>query len=118
MPKTFTLSDQILRKRNWTKSEMSQDQKLRLRNRPCAGYTRREFLRIASAAPLAFAHARAVQAASLGFKPAAFDATHNSVQIWLKGVGAGRVRVDFTSEANATEMSSGPSADLTSNTDF
>ena len=97
---------------------MSRDQNPRSRNRPSEGYTRREFLRIASAAPLALAHARAVQAASLGFKPAAFDATHNSVQIWLKGEGAGRVRVDFTSEANATEMSSGPSADLTSNTDF
>ena len=53
-------------------------------------YTRRQFLRLATAAPLALADLRqANAAASLAFSPAAFDATHDSVLIWVRGDGRG-----------------------------
>jgi alkaline phosphatase D len=83
------------------------------------GYTRRQFLRIATAAPLALADLRQANAAfSLAFKPAAFDATHDSVLIWVRGNGATRVRVDFGSDAPSTQLNAGPIAVLAKDTDY
>jgi alkaline phosphatase D len=83
------------------------------------GCTRRQFLRLATAAPLALADLRQANAAfSLAFKPAAFDATHDSVLIWVRGDGAARVRVDFGSDAPSAQLAAGPSAVLAKDTDY
>jgi alkaline phosphatase D len=81
-------------------------------------YTRRQFLRLATAAPLVLADLRQANAASLAFKPAAFDATHDSVLIWVRGDGAARVRVDFGSDATSAQLTAGPSAVLAKDTDY
>ena len=82
-------------------------------------YTRRQFLRIATAAPLALADLRqANAAASLAFKPAAFDATHDSVLIWVRGDGPARVRVDFGSDATSIQLAAGPSVTLAKDADY
>jgi alkaline phosphatase D len=82
-------------------------------------YTRRQFLRLATAAPLALAHLRQAQAApSLAFAPAAFDATHDSVLIWLRGNGAARVRVDFGTDTTSAQLAAGPIAVLAKETDY
>ncbi|MGH7769357.1 MAG: alkaline phosphatase D family protein [Candidatus Binatia bacterium] len=79
--------------------------------------TRRQFLRLAGAASLALTHTRPAAAASLAFKPAAFDATQDSVLIWARGDGAARIRVDF-GEEGASQLTAGPVADLTRDTDY
>jgi alkaline phosphatase D len=82
-------------------------------------YTRRQFLRVATATPLVLAGLRPANAAvSLAFKPAAFDATHDSVLIWVRGDGAARVRVDFGSDATSAQLAAGPSAVLAKDTDY
>jgi hypothetical protein len=71
-------------------------------------FTRRQFLRLATAAPLALANTRQADAASsLAFLPAAFDATHDSALIWVCGDGAARVRVDFGNDADSTRLAIG-----------
>lgn len=80
--------------------------------------TRRQFLKLAGAASLALAHTRPSHAAvSLAFKPAAFDATQDSVLIWARGDGAARVRADF-GEEGATQLTAGPVADLSRDADY
>jgi alkaline phosphatase D len=82
-------------------------------------YNRRQFLRLATAAPLALADLRQANAASsLAFAPAAFDATHDSVLIWVRGDGAARVRVDFGSDGTSARLAAGPSAFLAKETDY
>jgi len=82
-------------------------------------FTRRRFLRLAATAPLALANLRQANAApALAFNPAAFDATHDSVLIWVRGDGAARVRVDFGSDATSTQLTAGPSVALTKETDY
>jgi len=84
-----------------------------------AGYTRRQFLQLASATPFVLANIReANAAASLAFAPAAFDATHDSVLIWVRGDGAARVRVDFGNDAAPNQLTPGPTVALASDTDF
>jgi alkaline phosphatase D len=81
--------------------------------------TRRQFLRLATASPLALANIRQAHAApSLAFLPAAFDATQDSVLIWVGGDEAGRVRVDFGNEAAPTHFTTGPSVTLTKETGY
>ncbi|HEY3305545.1 MAG TPA: alkaline phosphatase D family protein [Candidatus Binatia bacterium] len=81
--------------------------------------TRRQFLKLAGAASLALAHTHRADAAaaSLAFSPAAFDATQDSVLIWARGDGGARIRVDF-GEEGASQLTAGPVADLTSDTDY
>jgi alkaline phosphatase D len=82
-------------------------------------YSRRQFLRLATAAPLALTDLRQANAApSLAFSPAAFDATHDSVLIWVHGDGAARVRVDFGSDAPSAQLAPGPSAVFAKNADY
>jgi alkaline phosphatase D len=82
-------------------------------------YTRRQFLRLATAASLALADLRQASAASsLAFKPAAFDATHDSVLIWVRGVGPSRVRIDYGSDASPAQLTTGPTAVLARDTDY
>jgi alkaline phosphatase D len=82
-------------------------------------YTRRQFLRLATATPLALADLRQANAAfSLAFKPAAFDATHDSVLIWLRGDGPARVRVEFGSDATSTKFTAGPTVVLAKDMDY
>ena len=88
-------------------------------SRDILGYTRRQFLQLAAATPLALTTLSRVEAASsLAFSPAAFDATHDSVLIWLRGDGAQRVRVDFRNEATGGEFTAGPSTTLSSDADW
>jgi alkaline phosphatase D len=82
-------------------------------------YTRRQFLRLATVAPLVLAGPRQSQAtSSLAFSPAAFDATHDSVLIWVRGNGAARVRADFGNDAPFVQLVAGPSAALSKDTDY
>jgi alkaline phosphatase D len=84
-----------------------------------SAYSRRQFLRVASATPLVLAGLRRANAAvSLAFSPAAFDATHDSVLIWVRGDGTARVRVDFASDAPSAQLGAGPSAVLAKETDY
>jgi phosphodiesterase/alkaline phosphatase D-like protein len=87
--------------------------------------TRRQFLRLATAAPLALANVQscanqrlAHAVPSLAFLPAAFDATHDSVLIWVRGDGAARIRVDFGNDAAPTQLTTGPFVALTKETDY
>ncbi|HXK28128.1 MAG TPA: alkaline phosphatase D family protein [Candidatus Binatia bacterium] len=81
--------------------------------------SRRQFLRLATAAPLALANVRLAHAVpSLAFLPAAFDATHDSVLIWVRGDEAARVRVDFGNDAAPAQLTTGPSVALTKDTDY
>jgi alkaline phosphatase D len=83
------------------------------------GYTRRKFLRLVTAVPLALAYPRRADAAfSLASAPAAFDATHDSVMIWVRGDGAAHVRVDFGSDAISAQFATGPSAVLVKDSDY
>ena len=80
---------------------------------------RRRFLRLAAGAPLALASLRPAHAGpSLAFLPAAFDATHDSVLIWVGGGEPARVRVDFAIEAAPTQFTTGPSVTLTRETGY
>jgi alkaline phosphatase D len=82
-------------------------------------YTRRQFLRVATGTPLVLAGLHPADAAvSLAFSPAAFDATHDSVLIWVRGDGAARVRVDFGRDATSAQLAAGPSAVLAKDTDY
>jgi alkaline phosphatase D len=82
-------------------------------------HSRRQFLRLATAAPLVLADLRQSQAASsLAFSPAAFDATHDSVLIWVRGNGAARVGVDFGSDPPAAHLTAGPSVVLAKETQY
>ena len=82
-------------------------------------YSRRQFLRVATATPLVLAESwRANAAVSLAFLPAAFDATHDSVLIWVRGQSAARVRVDFGNDAMPANLVAGPSAVLGKETDY
>jgi alkaline phosphatase D len=82
-------------------------------------YSRRQFLRVATATPLVLADLRHANAAvSLAVSPAAFDATHDSVLIWVRGEGTARVRVDFASDAPSAQLAAGPSAVLAKETDY
>jgi alkaline phosphatase D len=82
-------------------------------------YSRRQFLQLATAAPLALADLHGAEAAaSLAFSPAVFDATHDSVLIWVRGDGAARVRVDFASDAPSAQLAAGPSVVLARDTDY
>jgi alkaline phosphatase D len=82
-------------------------------------HSRRQFLRLATAAPFVLADLRQSQAASsLAFSPAAFDATHDSVLVWVRGDGIARVRVDFGTDAPATQLAAGPSVVLAKETDY
>ncbi len=88
-------------------------------SRISTAYTRRQFLRLATAAPLALADLpQAKAASSLVFAPAAFDATHDSVLIWVRGDGAARVRVDFGSDGTSAQLAAGPSAVLAKDADY
>ena len=83
------------------------------------GYTRRQFLRLATAVPLSLADLRQAEAAaSLAFSPAAFDAAHDSVLIWVRGDGPARVRVDFGGDATSARFAAGPSTVLAKGTDY
>lgn len=79
------------------------------RNYP-ARIDRRDFLRAAGSIPLALAVTNAA-ADSLASTPAAFDATHDSVLIWVRGGSEGRVRIDYGKDAGA--LTPGPVATLT-----
>jgi len=94
---------------------------MKLRRATCfpPGYTRRQFLQLATATPFALANIREANAASsLAFAPAAFDAIDDSVLIWVRGDGAARVRVDFGNDAGSTQLTTGPSVALTKDTDY
>jgi alkaline phosphatase D len=83
------------------------------------GYTRRQFLKLAAAAPLAAAAAvKADAAAAAALFPAAFDATHDSVLIWVRSGGAARVRVEYASGASSNDPVSGLPVALSRETDF
>ena len=89
------------------------------KNGGASGYSRRQFLRLASAAPLALAHmSHAGAASSIGIRSGAFDATHDSVLIWLKGEEAITARVDYGIEGDSTQIIRGPSATLAPDTDY
>jgi alkaline phosphatase D len=80
--------------------------------------TRRQFLKIVGATSLALHQTSgAAAAASLVFRPAAFDATQDSVLIWARGDGAGRIRVDFGEEGSA-QLTAGPIVDLSRDADY
>jgi len=84
-----------------------------------SGYSRRQFLRLASAAPLALAHmGHAEAAAAPGIRPAASDATHDSVLIWLKGEERITARVDYGIDGDTTQLRRGPSVTLTRDDDY
>jgi alkaline phosphatase D len=83
------------------------------------GYTRRQFLRLLALTPVALAGVRRANAAfALRFSPAAFDATQNSVLIWVRGSAAARVRVDFGIEAAPARLARGPSVTLSRDSDY
>jgi alkaline phosphatase D len=89
------------------------------KNGGASGYSRRQFLRLASAAPLALAHiGHAGAASSVGIRSGAFDATHDSVLIWLKGEEAITARVDYGIDGETAQLSKGPSATLARDTDY
>jgi alkaline phosphatase D len=82
-------------------------------------HSRRQFLRLATAAPLVLADLGQSQASSsLAFAPAAFDATHDSVLIWVRGNGTARVRVDFGNDAPSAQLTSGPTVVLAKETGY
>ena len=82
-------------------------------------HSRRQFLRLATAAPLVLADLGQSQASSsLAFAPAAFDATHDSVLIWVRGNGTARVRVDFGNDAPPAQLTSGPTVVLAKETGY
>lgn len=86
---------------------------------PSAYPTRRQLLQLAITAPLALANVRQADAASsLAFAPAAFDATHDSVLIWVCGDRAARVRVDVGEDATAAPATAGPVVSLTKDTGY
>ena len=98
---------------------MPNDRELERKNRFSDAITRRQLLRLAATAPLALANVRLAHAApSLAFLPAAFDATHDSVLIWVRGDEAARVRVDFGNAAAPAQLTTGPSVALTKDTDY
>ena len=98
---------------------MPNNTNLRHANSLSTGYTRRQFLQLAAATPFALANTREANAGvSLAFAPAAFDATHDSVLIWVRGDGAARVRVDFGNDAAPNQLTPGPTVALASDTDF
>lgn len=77
---------------------------------------RREFLRATVAAiPMAYTSVQA-HAASLASTPAAFDATQDSVLIWVRTGSESRVRVDYG--ASEGQLAPGPVASLTRDTDY
>lgn len=76
---------------------------------------RRSFLRAAGSIPLAFAIADA-NATSLASTPAAFDATHDSVLIWVRGGSEGRVRIDYGTDPSS--LTPGPVVTLTRQSDY
>jgi alkaline phosphatase D len=82
-------------------------------------HSRRHFLRLATVAPLVLADLRQSQAiSSLACAPAAFDATHDSALIWVRGNGTARVRVDFGSDAPSAQLAAGPALVLAKETDY
>jgi alkaline phosphatase D len=82
-------------------------------------FTRRQFLRVATAAPVLLSRRhRAEGASTLAFASGAFDATHDSVLIWVRGDGAARVRIDFGSDPSSPQLAAGPSAVLAKDSDY
>ena len=78
--------------------------------------TRRRFLQLAGATPLALGPlADACAATSLAFAPAVFDPSQDSALVWICGEDAARVRVEYGSDGT---FASGPVATLTKETDF
>jgi alkaline phosphatase D len=98
---------------------MSNDADFEPKSRVSNIFTRRQFLRLATAAPLALADLRQANAApSLVFAPAAFDATDDSVLIWVRGDGTARVRVNFGNDPGSNQLTSGPSVALAKDADY
>ena len=98
---------------------MSPAGKRERKNGGASGYTRRQFLGLAGAAPLALANmGRAGAAAAFGIRSGAFDATHDSVLIWLKGEEGITARVDYGIDGDTTQLSRGPSATLARDADY
>jgi alkaline phosphatase D len=82
-------------------------------------HSRRDFLRLASAAPLVLADlGQSQRTSSLAFAPAAFDATQDSVLIWVRGNGTARVRVDFGSDAPSVQLTNGSPVVLAKGTGY
>lgn len=77
---------------------------------------RRDFLRLAGTAPLILTVSQRSFAATLPFRPAAFDATNDSALIGIKGREAKRVRVDYESDGMA--LTRGPSANLARDNEY
>lgn len=83
---------------------------------------RRRFLRkmaTTTVAPLALGNSSVAQAASsLAFSPAAFDATQNSVLIWVAGKDSMKVRVEVAEGASPDRFSAGPTVELAKAADY
>jgi alkaline phosphatase D len=83
--------------------------------------SRRRFIRqIATvAAPLALTTVGTAHAApSLAFAPAAFDATHDSVLIWICGDQEGSVRIEYADQSASDKFNAGPVAELKKSADY
>jgi hypothetical protein len=98
---------------------MSRTSKRERKNGGASGYMRRQFLRLASAAPHALAQVvRAEAAAAPEIRSGAFDATRDSVLIWLKGEEGITARVDYGIDGDTSQIIRRPAATLARDADY
>lgn len=79
--------------------------------------SRREFIGWAGLAPLALGRSGLAAGASLAFAPAAFEATADSVLLWVCGNEASKLRIELE-EAGTGRRVAGPAVALTREGDF